>query len=329
MQFALPPRKTSHPPLYARPSSSSALRYRQLKALAVIVFGILSVFFLISRVFSFDRSSSSVSVQSGPNVVLVTVLDEKKFSDKYIQRIKQNREDYAKRHAMADVDGPTGYATFYASTSEYTSVLEGAPQSWAIVPVLRHAMALYPGSMYFFHLSPHSLIMEPTMPIASNLLEPKKLGSLMMKDVPVVPPDSVIKTFSHLSSKDVDLVITQDGENISTGSFVLKQGEWAKYFLDVWFDPLYRRYNFAKAEIHALDHIVQWHPTILAKLALVPQRLLNAYSPVSQKPSPDGVYREGDFIIRFKDCEVGSNLKCENQMDAYFQQWLRKAGSHS
>ncbi|KAI2103163.1 putative alpha-1,6-mannosyltransferase mnn11 [Ophidiomyces ophidiicola] len=230
---------------------------------------------------------------------------------------------------MADVDGPTGYATFYASTSEYTSVLEGAPQSWAIVPALRHAMALYSGSTYFFHLSPHSLIMEPTMPIASNLLEPKKLGSLMMKDVPVVPPDSVIKTFSHLSSKDVDLVITQDGENISTGSFVLKQGEWAKYFLDVWFDPLYRRYNFAKAEIHALDHIVQWHPTILAKLALVPQRLLNPYSPVSQKPSPDGVYREGDFIIRFKDCEVGSNLKCENEMDAYFQQWLRKAGSHS
>lgn len=37
-------------------------------------------------------------------------------------------------------------------------------------------------------------------------------------------------------------------------------------------------YNFQKAEAHALEHIVQWHGTILAKLALVPQRVLNSYT---------------------------------------------------
>lgn len=37
-------------------------------------------------------------------------------------------------------------------------------------------------------------------------------------------------------------------------------------------------YNFQKAEAHALEHIVQWHGTILAKLALVPQRILNSYT---------------------------------------------------
>ncbi|EER23594.1 galactosyl transferase GMA12/MNN10 family protein [Coccidioides posadasii C735 delta SOWgp] len=317
MQFALPPRKSSNPPLYARPSPSSALRRRQLKSVAVLGFIIISVFFFISHIFS-SGDSSTTTVASGPKVVLVTVLDEQSLSDKYIQRIKQNREDYVKRH---------GYINFFASTSEYVSVLNNAPRSWASVPAVRHAMTLYPGSTYFFHLSPHSLIMDPTIPITSHVLDPKQLESLMLKDIPVVPPDSVIKTFSHLSGKDVDLVITQDAENLCPGSFVIRQGEWAKYFLDAWFDPLYRRYNFAKAETHALDHIVQWHPTMLARLALVPQRILNSYSPQSSKPAASGKYREGDFLIRFKGCEAGGQRNCEQEMEPYFQEWAKKTGN--
>ncbi|KMU88884.1 alpha-1,2-galactosyltransferase [Coccidioides immitis H538.4] len=284
MQFALPPRKSSNPPLYARPSPSSALRRRQLKSVAVLGFIIISVFFFISHIFS-SGDSSTTTVASGPKVVLVTVLDEQSLSDKYIQRIKQNREDYVKRH---------GYINFFASTSEYVSVLNNAPRSWASVPAVRHAMTLYPGSTYFLHLSPHSLIMDLTIPITSHVLDPKQLESLMLKDIPVVPPDS---------------------------------GEWAKFFLDAWFDPLYRRYNFAKAETHALDHIVQWHPTMLARLALVPQRILNSYSPQSSKAAASGKYREGDFLIRFKGCEAGGQRNCEQEMEPYFQEWAKKTGN--
>ena len=43
-------------------------------------------------------------------------------------------------------------------------------------------------------------------------------------------------------------------------------------------DQVIGSYNFQKAEAHALEHIVQWHGTILAKLALVPQRMLNSYT---------------------------------------------------
>jgi mannan polymerase II complex MNN11 subunit len=56
----------------------------------------------------------------------------------------------------------------------------------------------------------------------------------------------------------------------------------------MWFDPLYRSYDFAAAEKHALEHIVQWHMTVLSRLVLVPQKLFNAYwyekgKPVSTK----------------------------------------------
>ena len=94
--------------------------------------------------------------------------------------------------------------------------------------------------------------MNPRLSLTSHVMDHKRLESLMLKDIPVVPPDSVIKTFSHLKGSDVDFVLSQDMEDLSSGSFVIKQGEWARFFLDVWYDPLYRSYNFAKAEKHAL-----------------------------------------------------------------------------
>ncbi len=145
---------------------------------------------------------------------------------------------------------PTGYTTFFPNAAEYE--LNGAPRSWAVIPAMRHAMTVHSHSTYFLSLSPHALIMKPTLPLTSHIMAPKRIESLMLKDKPVVPPDSVIKTFSHLRGHNIDLVLTQDGEGLCQGSFVIRQGEWAKYFLDSWFDPLYRTYNFQKAEGHAL-----------------------------------------------------------------------------
>ncbi|EEQ33606.1 putative alpha-1,6-mannosyltransferase mnn11 [Microsporum canis] len=322
MQFALPPRKTSRPPIYSR-SSPTALRRRQLKSCAVISCIVVSILFLVFHLFSSGTPSVDTPVADGPPVVIVTVLDTELFSDTYIQRIKQNREDYAKRH---------GYINFFANTADYVPVMNlpsgtVVPRSWALVPAMRHAMTKYPGSTYFFHLSPHSVIMDPSISLVSHVLEKSKLESLMIKDAPVVPPDSVIKTFTHLSGKDVDLVITQDAENLCPGSFIIKRGQWANYFLDAWFDPLYRSYNFAKAENHALDHIVQWHPTILARLALIPQKMINAYSHEAPKPGANGLYTEGDFIVRLGGCESTPSRSCEREMEPYWSKWA-KANAH-
>jgi hypothetical protein len=61
----------------------------------------------------------------------------------------------------------------------------------------------------------------------------------MLKDIPVVPPDSVIHTFSHLTTAKASLILTQDGEQLSHGSFLLRNAggskesnDWAKFFLD-------------------------------------------------------------------------------------------------
>ncbi|PGH36848.1 mannan polymerase II complex MNN11 subunit [[Emmonsia] crescens] len=321
MQFALPPRKPSHNVPYTRLSHSSAARRRKLKTAAVLAVVAFSFLFFVSRLFS--SLSSSLTASSGEavptNIVIVTVLDEEKFSDKYIQRIKQNREDYAKRH---------GYTNFFASTREYLPYLNDAPRSWALVPALRHAYTLYPKASHFFHLSPHAVIMNPSLSLTSHILDKKRLESLMLKEKPVVPPDSVIKTFGHLAAKDVDFIISQDAENLCPGSFILRRTDWAQYFLDAWFDPLYRSYNFSKAEIHALDHIIQWHPTLLAKLALIPQRTFNSYTTESPSLMPDSLYNDGDFIVRFLGCDAPKSKKtCEEQMEVYWKQWAQKTNN--
>jgi mannan polymerase II complex MNN11 subunit len=209
-----------------------------------------------------------------------------------------------------------GYGTFYNNATAYQEALNGADASWAKIPAMRQAMKLHKNVPYFFYLSPHALITNLDYSLHTQLLKPKILERTMLRDRPIVPPDSVIKTLNHVRGDHVDLVITQDNFGISSDSFVIRSGEWAKFFLDTWFDPLYRSFNFQKEETHALEHIVQWHPSILTHLAVVPQNLLNAYS----RGSKETLWKQGDFLIRFPECEKGEEGRsCEKEMTPYWQ----------
>lgn len=117
-------------------------------------------------------------------------------------------------------------------------------------------MTLYPYTPYFFHIDQHALIMNQTLGVEDWVLAPARLEGLMLRDQSIVPPESVIKTFPQLTAAQVSLILTQDGEGLSQGCFILRQGEWSRFFLDAWFDPLYRTYNFQKAENHALVRII-------------------------------------------------------------------------
>jgi len=178
----------------------------------------------------------------------------------------------------------------------------------------------FPHTTYFWFLEQNSLIMNPDLTVETHIMNPKRLETLIIKEQPIVPPDSVIKTFAHLKPTNVDFVLTQDREGLAAGSFIIRRGEWSKFFLDTWFDPLYRSYNFQKADTHALEHIVQWHPTILSKLVLIPQRYMNAYC----KNAPgeqSGKYKDGDFVIRFAGCEPNGARDCATEADPFSKQW--------
>ncbi|KAI5375468.1 hypothetical protein J4E82_005891 [Alternaria postmessia] len=325
MHFAMPPRKTSRPPPYAARNQSGGIalppalkNLLRSRAGRLIVGGILGFFVLIwmlSGSGGTSRAKSKVggwtaanipkpNIGSGPPVVVVTVIDPK-TDPVWMQKIKSNREEYAKRH---------GYLTFFPTNDQYP--ISNSPASWSRVPGIRHAMTLYPTSTFFWYLDSSALIMNTALPIHTHLLTPAKLETHMITNAPVVPPDSVIKTFGNLKGDRIDFVVTQDKDGLAPSSFVVRNGEWAKFFLDAWFDPIYRSYNFQKAESHALEHIVQWHGTILAKLAMVPQNLLNAYAtgPAAEK---DGQYKDGDLVANFPGCDKDGKT-CAKEQEAFW-----------
>jgi len=276
-----------------------------VKAIVLCTSAVGVVIFILSQLLG-----GSNRIPSGtPPAVIVTVLDHDKYGKEYINNIKENRIQYAAKH---------GYATFFPTIKDYE--LAGAPDTWSRVPAVRHALTKFPYTTFVWFLDQNSLIMNPAKTIEHNIMDPKKIEGMMLRDQPVVPPDSVIKTFPQLKGANIDLVLTQDREGLSQGSFIVRRGEWAKFFLDTWFDPLYRSYNFQRADTHALEHIVQWHPTILSKLALVPQRTMNAYNKVGSTSESGTNYVDGDFVIRFPKCE-DTGRDCAKEAQPFENQW--------
>lgn len=175
---------------------------------------------------------------------------------------------------------------------------------------MRHAMTKYPHSTWFLYLDQNAFFMKPSISVEQQIVSPHRLESLMIHDQSIVPPDSVIKTFHHKSAEHVDFILTQDNNALSDDSFLVRRGDWAHFLLDAWFDPLYRSYNFQDAQAHALEHLVQWHVSVLSRMALVPQRIMNSYT----HGEKDGEkYHDGDFIANLHGCLEDANRDCEQE----------------
>ena len=107
MHFALPPRKTSNPapylPRQSRRPILPTLRRTRLKLIALAGLAFVALIYLLTR--GSSRSSGHGGkpdrIPSGnPPAVLVTVLDEGKYSKGYLEMVKENRKEYAERHGM-------------------------------------------------------------------------------------------------------------------------------------------------------------------------------------------------------------------------------------
>lgn len=73
---------------------------------------------------------------------------------------------------------------------------------------------------------------------------------------------------------------------------------------------------------------MQWHPTILTRLALVEQRLMNSYGiDISSRGGKEAMFKDDDFVVRFVNCELDNNRNCEKEMEPYYNQWKAKWGS--
>jgi mannan polymerase II complex MNN11 subunit len=73
---------------------------------------------------------------------------------------------------------------------------------------------------------------------------------------------------------------------------------------------------------------VQWHPTILTKLSLIPLRTINAYTvDIPSRGGKEMTYQNNDFVVRAVGCEKDANRHCEDEMAPWFQRWQEQYGS--
>ena len=107
MHLALPTRKSSNPPSYvARTSRFPTFRRSRVQAIVLCAVGIGAVFFIISQVFGGPERAPSGT----PPVVIVTVVDQSHSSKEYIENIKENRIEYAKKHGRSPLSVMLGKA---------------------------------------------------------------------------------------------------------------------------------------------------------------------------------------------------------------------------
>ncbi|EGX47914.1 hypothetical protein AOL_s00081g241 [Orbilia oligospora ATCC 24927] len=381
MHFSLPPTvstTSSSPqlsekwaPKGASPASSRAGYFTHLlkRRRRVLYLLIIGIFFTLAylRWNEDGYTPRRVAVAKGaiPPVVLIVALDKNSLSSAYSKRILENRKRYAEKWGYEVFAGDLGD---YEAGNEYqfkdgAGKLRHYSKTFNKLPIIREAMSTYPYTKTFWFLSSDSLIINMDLDLETHILSKKRLGNLMLRNHAVIPPESIIKTFKRQNPNDIQLIITQDTKSVRSDSFIIRRQKdemgWGKkkhkggkkgatmfgyYLLDLWFDPLYRFYHFKEGETSALEHLIQWHPTVLAKLAIIPQRVMLSYpvaaggnSPANKKkgdkdakPKNEGEeirakyagtgFESGDFVVHFEKCgDVDKNKACMKEFERYWK----------
>lgn len=97
MQFAVPNR-------YHRPSpfilSSVPRQLTRRRRFLYLIVGLLCAFFIFGKLWGGRGAPGFMRPRGVPEVVLVTVLDQQKYSTAYLDKVIENRKEYAEAHGM-------------------------------------------------------------------------------------------------------------------------------------------------------------------------------------------------------------------------------------
>lgn len=184
-------------------------------------------------------------------------------------------------------------------------------------------MTMYPDCQYMWFLEQNAYITNKAVAMHTDIMSPAALEANMLREQPIAPPEGVIRTHAKLKGEAVELAVVQDFEGLATGSFVLKNGDYAEFLLDTMWNELYRQYRFQRAETHALSHVVQWHQTVLSRLAILPQNLISSYSTTKLGKA----YQDGDLVVLFKGCGGIGSGSCTSQAKMFKEKAERGAAA--
>ncbi|CAI4043479.1 hypothetical protein SKDZ_10G0360 [Saccharomyces kudriavzevii ZP591] len=247
-----------------------------------------------------------------PEVVVVTLIDFENYDSETVIQIVQNRVDYAQKHQ---------YGVYIRWIQEFLPALENQnlAESYDFIKplMIRAAMHAFPTAKYIHFVDQDALLMNLDLSLQKYLLDPRILDLALLKNVPVVA-NSNIKTYNHFEYNSAKIIIPHDGNgNIDTSSFVVANDFHGQALIDYLNDPLLRNFPWDTTGDKlscAIGHILQWHPTLLGKTAIViPKVLASQYDASLDQEGQSGNgasggdayhYNEGDLAASFKGCRL-------------------------
>ena len=249
-----------------------------------------------------------------PDVIIVTALDFEKYTLGGLTAIAQNRIDYAHNH---------NYGVYIRWSQEFLPKLNSMAHlknkekaKWIRIFAVRAAMLAFPQAKWFWYLDQDGLIMNMNINLHDYVLSDEALDPIMLRQQKINPQSGIIKTYKSSRPNSVRLILTQSDEKIETHSFLVRNDDIGKSILEFWCGDLFYSYpNFPYGPESAVTHILQWHPFILSRSAIIPARTIAAlHKPDGQIAEDDHLhYVSGDLAVSWPDCSG----ECENTLAAY------------
>lgn len=256
---------------------------------------------------------------SHPEIVIVTLVDFENYPMDTIVNIVQNRVDYAQRH---------NYGVYVRWSQEFIPLLkvQDVQASYEYIKplIMRAAMHAFPQAKYLFFVDQNALIMKLNVPLQQHVLNPKILDLALLKNTPVIP-GSNIKTYTHFQTDRAKIFLAQNPDGLlDLSSFLVSTDIYGKAFLEFLIDPLFMDYDWPSFE-SSIGHLLQWHPQLLKKTAVVMNKIIAAtYDPTKdtspqQQDSANALYyTTGDLVVSFKGCKQRGS--CASDINTFYSQ---------
>lgn len=247
-----------------------------------------------------------------PDIVIVTLVDFERYDLENIVKVVQNRVDYAQIHR---------YGVYVRWIQEFLPVMSNQDMDsnydFYKGLVMRAALHAFPRAKKFLFIDQDALIMNLNLSLKKHLLDKNILDVALLRNVPI-KPGSNVKTYENLDFSTVSMVIPQDENGVlDLTSFVVSNDYYSKAFLEFLIDPIVRDYGWQESFPSVVAHVLQWHPQLLSKTAVVvPKIMASEFDDTRSDDDIDAFhYTEGDLIASFKGCrEAGVCAKYINNM---------------
>lgn len=236
--------------------------------------------------------SGRINELADPRVVLVVGLHARD-SKELLELVIANRKAYAEKH---------GYGLYVRYLDDFDST---NAEDITKAALMRDAMAAFPSAQWMWYLEQDAIITNLDHDLYGSLLDPAALGPQMIRGAAVVPPESEVHTYKRVPATNIEFICAQNDRGMSASSFFVKNNPlYGQILMEFWSDPLQSQYSGFKAVKGAvisgqsdasLTHLVQWHPLLFSRMAVVPAKALGSWIDDGSIIKNQN-YASGDFV---------------------------------